>query len=177
MTVQEVLGDVLPRFGVVYRAFLPDGSSFIGKTLDYPTRKKAHYRDAFIRKSNSPFNIALRENTWDAFTWELIEENVPSFQLAEREAHYVEKYDAVSNGFNKPIQTLKFEKLKRIIQDDVRGKQRRVSRLKLRLERWKLNDEDRRKRARKRVYELTTEIRESNRELQILEEMQKLYKR
>lgn len=82
--------------GVIYRAFLPSGMSYIGQTTDLPKRIKKHF---YARKDGNLFHTAIVHFGMNAFSWEVLEE-VDEDKLNERELFWIDYYNTLETGFN-----------------------------------------------------------------------------
>jgi group I intron endonuclease len=74
---------------------------YVGQTINPEQRKAAHLCEAFTRGSDYYFHRSLRKHGLDAFTYEVLEENIERDRLNERENHYIAKYNSIwPNGYN-----------------------------------------------------------------------------
>lgn len=74
--------------------------SYIGSTTrDIYTRFQEHLQKS-AKKVDSKFYNALRNENPIIFEIELLEEVATTDELAQREIHYIEAYDALRNGYN-----------------------------------------------------------------------------
>lgn len=74
--------------------------SYIGSTTrDVETRFREHLQKS-VKKVDRKFYNALRNDNPIIFEIELLEEVESTDELAEREIHYIEAYDALRNGYN-----------------------------------------------------------------------------
>lgn len=83
--------------GIIYRAYLPSGISYIGQTVDFEKRKKRHY---YTRKNGSPFHNAILLFGWESVQWEQLETGVPINEMNNRERYWISFYDSCENGLN-----------------------------------------------------------------------------
>lgn len=83
--------------GIIYRAFLPSGISYIGQTVDFEKRKKRHY---YTRKDGSPFHNVILLFGWEVVQWEQLETDVPINEMNSRERYWISFYDSCENGLN-----------------------------------------------------------------------------
>jgi group I intron endonuclease len=75
------------------------GKKYIGQTIHPEQRKRNHLHEAMERNSDYYFHRSIRKYGWDAFDYEVLEENVEN--LNERENHYIDMYDTIwPNGYN-----------------------------------------------------------------------------
>lgn len=90
----------LKELGCIYCATAPDGRRYVGQTINsLEYRRRRHRSDA--KKSHLPFHEALREQGFDNFQWDVIEQ-VPRGQLSERERHWIAHHGTEdrTRGFN-----------------------------------------------------------------------------
>lgn len=84
--------------GLIYKRTSPSGKYYIGKTTcPENIRWTAHVSEALNPNSNSHcylLNKAIQKYGKDNFTLEILEDNIPSELLAEKEMYYIEKYKA-----------------------------------------------------------------------------------
>lgn len=74
---------------------------YVGQTINPEQRKANHICEAFTRGSDYYFHRSLRKHGLDAFTYEVLEENVEHEQLNDRENYYIDKYNSIwPNGYN-----------------------------------------------------------------------------
>lgn len=74
---------------------------YVGQTINPDQRKRNHIHEAFTRGSDYYFHRSLRKHGLDAFTYEVLEEDIEKEQLNDRENHYIEKYNSIwPNGYN-----------------------------------------------------------------------------
>ena len=89
--------------GIVYSAKSPSGKYYIGITI-YPLKKRMRQHEirSEKRKTNLPaFHSAIKKYGFDNFEWEIIEDNITSWEkLCELEIYYIIKYDSYNNGYN-----------------------------------------------------------------------------
>lgn len=86
------------NYGIIYRAFLFDGRSYIGQTTQsLEKRKNCHFRKS--KKDQTHFANALRKYG-KQFIWEILEEcqNKKSLNLAE--CKWIDYFHSIENGFN-----------------------------------------------------------------------------
>ena len=77
------------------------GKHYVGQTIDPAQRKANHICEAFTRGSDYYFHRSLRKHGLDAFTYEVLEENIERCNLNDRENFYIDKYNSIwPNGYN-----------------------------------------------------------------------------
>lgn len=75
------------------------GKKYIGQTIHPDQRKRNHLHEATVKESDYYFHRSIRKHGWDAFEYEVLEDNVEN--LNERENHYINIYDTLwPNGYN-----------------------------------------------------------------------------
>ena len=78
-----------------------DGRSYIGQTNNIKRRRKEHFVDLKAGVHHNPFlQNAYNKYGRSAFTFEVLEENVPTEMINEREVYWVEHFDSFNNGYN-----------------------------------------------------------------------------
>ena len=88
---------------IIYKATLPNGKCYIGKTIfTLKSRKIQHKSSVNKKKSMMYFHCAIRKHGWNNIVWEIIEDNINDFTyLNEKESFYILKYDTfMPNGYN-----------------------------------------------------------------------------
>lgn len=90
--------------GLIYKADLPNGKSYIGKTTKtLEERIKTHKKDMNreVYKNNKFYN-SVRKYGFDSISWEILAlaENINDDDLNELETVFIKKYDTVKNGLN-----------------------------------------------------------------------------
>ena len=85
------------KTGCIYRFWYQD-KSYIGKTTDWQKRLKHH----FLMNGNCPyFHHALKKYGINAFSWEILEDNVIECNLSDREKYWIQHFNSVvPNGYN-----------------------------------------------------------------------------
>jgi group I intron endonuclease len=74
---------------------------YVGQTINPEQRKASHICEAFTRGSDYYFHRSLRKHGLDAFTYEVLEEDVFPENLNDRENYYIDKYNSIwPNGYN-----------------------------------------------------------------------------
>lgn len=94
--------------GLIYKRTSPSGKYYIGKTVaPENVRWNSHVSEALNERNDNChlLNAAIRKYGSDAFSVEILEDNIPEEILAERERYYIEKYhayflDAPYMGYN-----------------------------------------------------------------------------
>lgn len=111
--------------GLIYKRTSPSGKIYIGQTIhDESNRWKSHCRAAKSTSSsdyNSPLNRAIRKYGGENFSVEILEDNIPTELLNEREQYYILLYNSNNlkigynltiGGNNKIVESKKDEILK-----------------------------------------------------------------
>jgi group I intron endonuclease len=83
---------------LIYKHTSPSGKSYIGQTNNYKRRCNAHKH-----KSSQclAFAKAINKHTWDAFTHEILHENLTIEQANELEAKLIAEHNTLApNGYN-----------------------------------------------------------------------------
>lgn len=75
-----------------------NGKNYIGQSVDIKTRWRKHKES----KKDYPLYRAFRKYGIDNFTFEILEE-CPILELNAKEQYYIEKYNAIKNGYNQKI--------------------------------------------------------------------------
>lgn len=94
--------------GLIYKRTSPSGKYYIGKTtVPENVRWNSHVSEAINENNDNChlLNAAIRKYGSDAFSVEILEDNISEENLAEREQYYIEKYhayflDAPYMGYN-----------------------------------------------------------------------------
>lgn len=112
------------------------GKHYVGQTIHPDQRKANHICEAFVRGSDYYFHRSLRKHGLDAFTYEVLEENVEREQLNNRENYYIKKYNSIwPNGYNQceansldeiAIQKMSKTKKRQWLELDEEEKNRRI---------------------------------------------------
>lgn len=75
------------------------GKKYVGQTIHPEQRKRNHIHEAFIKGSDYYFHRSLRKHGIEAFTYEILEEDVDN--LDARENHYIDQFNSIwPNGYN-----------------------------------------------------------------------------
>lgn len=82
--------------GIIYRAYLPSGISYIGQTKDLQARIKKHWAS---RNDKKIFHNALKFFGRDAFVWEVLEV-CDIDDLNDREIYWINYFESFECGFN-----------------------------------------------------------------------------
>jgi group I intron endonuclease len=83
---------------VVYKAEFPNGKVYIGKSVDFNSRKLKHYYST--RYHNTKLTNAINKYGFDSIKWEIIYETNDIDILNKKEIEFIIKYDSVKNGYN-----------------------------------------------------------------------------
>jgi hypothetical protein len=83
---------------VVYKAEFPNGKVYIGKSVDFNSRKLKHYYST--RYHNTKLTNAINKYGFDSIKWEIIYETNDINILNKKEIEFIIKYDSVKNGYN-----------------------------------------------------------------------------
>lgn len=79
-----------------------NGKKYIGITSKKAERRWCNGKGYAIQQVK--FNKAIQKYGWDNFTHEILEENIPTLEEANKlEKHYIELYDTYNNGYNSTI--------------------------------------------------------------------------
>ena len=85
------------RCGLIYIATNQvNGKSYIGKTVEYPRRKKDHLRAT----GKTHFDAAIRKYGCDAFEWGILESEIPESELLRRESFWIAHHGTIESGYN-----------------------------------------------------------------------------
>lgn len=76
-----------------------NGKVYIGITK-YGENPELRWRKGYGYVENNIFFADILKYGWDNFTHEILEEKLTNIEAAERERHYILKYDSVINGYN-----------------------------------------------------------------------------
>lgn len=88
------------NIGIIYKwTNKINGLSYIGQT----TNPEKRYREHLRRKDNTYFHNALGKYGEANFTYEVLESNIDSSKLDEREIYWISYYDSYNNGYNLTI--------------------------------------------------------------------------
>lgn len=66
---------------------------YIGKTVDFKTRKRAHIHAAKNGEDNSPIHKAMHKYGIENFKWSILKDNIPEDKLDENEIFYIAKFN------------------------------------------------------------------------------------
>lgn len=81
-----------------------NGKSYIGKSINAELRMKRHtFHSEHIRFPNKTLYKALEKYGKENFSFDIIETDVPTDKLNEREQYWIAYYDTVQNGYNETI--------------------------------------------------------------------------
>lgn len=82
---------------LIYKHTSPSGKAYIGQTNNYNKRCNQHQTRTVCRA----FHAAIKRYTWDAFTHEILHENLTLEQANELESLCIDKHNTLSpNGYN-----------------------------------------------------------------------------
>ncbi|WP_124728840.1 ribbon-helix-helix domain-containing protein [Staphylospora marina] len=87
---------------IIYKATnLKSGKVYIGASK-YPLEKRQNEHRLNMRDKQQPFYVALREDGWESFAWEVIDEARSLKELAEKERHWIQAYNSndPEHGYN-----------------------------------------------------------------------------
>lgn len=96
---------------LIYRHISPSGKSYIGQTSKSTWKERAGVNGTGYgcgRKGHpTPFGYAIQKYGWENFTHEVLEENIPTQELADkRERYWIKYYNSLAkngNGYNTEI--------------------------------------------------------------------------
>lgn len=89
---------------IVYKFTSPSGRSYIGITSKgIEHRLNKHLIDAKLNSYNSVFHKAIKKYGIDAFTLDIIVENVPHYFISAFEKYWINYYDTYNNGYNSTL--------------------------------------------------------------------------
>lgn len=90
------------KTGIIYLASNNvSGKKYVGQTLtSLSSRRAKHHNSAFKYDSQLMFHQALRKHGKEAFTWDVIEDNIIVELLDDRETYWIERYDSFHHGYN-----------------------------------------------------------------------------
>lgn len=90
---------------IIYRALNRlTGEKYIGKTIKPLWKRRSdHKYEAFTRKRNSKFYVALREYGWENFEWEILAHSNTYKNLKILERKYIIEESAIEHGYNTQI--------------------------------------------------------------------------
>lgn len=74
---------------------------YIGQTIQQVKKRwYYHIRDAKQNKDNMLIHRAMNKYGIEHFYYEILEENIPSDMINEREIYYIDHYNSMNNGYN-----------------------------------------------------------------------------
>ena len=89
------------RTGIIYIARNEVNlKSYIGQTLHPLNRRRSHHLHLSEQESPTHFHNAIRYHGSDAFTWDILESDIPEYRLSNREELWIDFYDTFNNGYN-----------------------------------------------------------------------------
>ena len=74
--------------------------SYVGQTLGPLEKRKAKHLSDARNGSENYFHRAIRKYGEDAFTWRVLEEDIPEPRINNREPLWIDYYDSFNNGYN-----------------------------------------------------------------------------
>lgn len=78
-----------------------DGRSYVGQTNNVKRRRKEHFLDLKAGEHHNPFlQNAYNKYGHSAFTFEVLEQNIPTEKINEREIYWIERIDSFNTGYN-----------------------------------------------------------------------------
>lgn len=90
--------------GLIYKATNKiNGKEYVGQTNNtLGERKKQHIQSALNsrKEPTNYFHKAIKKYGKDNFKWEILEDNILSENLNEREKYWIKYYDTFNNGYN-----------------------------------------------------------------------------
>lgn len=86
---------------VVYKAEFPNGKVYIGKSINFESRKMSHFYNSNYKKTNSTkMKRAINKYGFDNIKWEIIFESDDIDIINEKEKEYIIFFDSIKNGYN-----------------------------------------------------------------------------
>ena len=85
---------------VIYRALFPNGKNYIGKSVNFDSRKLSHFYFSKYKSKNTKMKYAILKYGFDSISWEILEETDNLEKLNELEKQYIKKFDSIKNGYN-----------------------------------------------------------------------------
>ena len=77
------------------------GKKYVGQTIHPEQRKRNHLHEATVAQSDYYFHRSIRKHGWDAFDYEVLEDDVDQKNLNDRENHFINLFDTLwPNGYN-----------------------------------------------------------------------------
>jgi group I intron endonuclease len=73
---------------------------YIGKTVNFEKRKEAHIAKAVKYNSKFAIHRAIRKYGAENFTFEIIESNIESNNINEKEIYYISLFESFTKGYN-----------------------------------------------------------------------------
>lgn len=90
---------------LVYKATnTVNGKAYIGVTRQNLLTRKREHKSRAIAGAKSVFGAAIRKYGWDAFVWEILEDNVSIDAIGEREQFLIKKHNTfceTGHGYNR----------------------------------------------------------------------------
>lgn len=85
---------------VIYRALFPNEKSYIGKSVNFNSRKLSHLYSSKYKSANTKMKYAILKYGFDSISWEILEETDNLEKLNNLEKEYIKKFDSINNGYN-----------------------------------------------------------------------------
>jgi len=86
-------------YGIIYRAYLEDGRSYIGQTI-CSLKKRIREHKCRSRMLKYHFQRAIDKYGFDSFKWEIIENCFSIDELNSAEEKWITNFNSIENGFN-----------------------------------------------------------------------------
>lgn len=86
-------------YGIIYRAYLKDGRSYVGQTVR-SLRERINVHKSVAKNINTHFANAMKKYGVDAFKWEVLQKCPDQKSLDAAERQWIKHYDSVKSGFN-----------------------------------------------------------------------------
>jgi len=79
------------------------GKRYIGQTIRTLQSRRQSHMYSVKNKSDSLLHRAIRKYGKEAFSWEILESNVPKDKLDDLEIEYIQKFNTLHDGYNMTI--------------------------------------------------------------------------
>ncbi len=89
-------------YGVIYKLTSPKGKCYIGQTRKDPNKRWNNYKALCCRNQPKLFN-ALKKYGPENFVYEVIDHCDNQQNLDEKEKYYIQRLDAIKNGYNQQL--------------------------------------------------------------------------
>lgn len=86
-------------YGIIYRAYIEDGRSYIGQTVKKLQRRINEHK-CNSKKPKFHFHNAIAKYGIDTFKWEVLQECESLEELNNAEVYWINKFNSIENGFN-----------------------------------------------------------------------------